>query len=46
MENKKEKEDIYEMKGIDGSSENKPDNKPTHLYDALYSQFSVLTDSV
>lgn len=41
MENKKEKEDIYEMKGIDGSSENKPDNKPTHLYDALYSQFSV-----
>lgn len=41
MENKKEKEDMYEMKGIDGSSENKPDNKPTHLYDALYSQFSV-----
>ena len=41
MENKKDKEDKYEMKGIDGSSENKPDNKPTHLYDALYSQFSV-----
>ena len=41
MENKKEKEDKYKMKGIDGSSENKPDNKPTHLYDALYSQFSV-----
>lgn len=41
MENKKEKEDMYKMKGIDGSSENKPDNKPTHLYDALYSQFSV-----
>lgn len=41
MENKKEEEDKYKMNGIDGSRENKPDNKPTHLYDALYSQFSV-----
>lgn len=38
-ENKKE--DLYEMKGIGGNGENEPDKKLTHLYDALYSQFSV-----
>lgn len=38
--NKKE-EDIYGMGEIDKSSESSPDKKPTHLYDALYSQFSA-----
>ena len=38
-ENKKE--DLYEMKGVGGNGENTPDKKPTHIYDALYSQFSV-----
>lgn len=38
--NKKE-EDIYGMGEIDKSSESLSDKKPTHLYDALYSQFSA-----
>ena len=38
-ENKKE--DLYEMKGVGGNGENMPDKKTTHIYDALYSQFSV-----
>lgn len=35
------KKDIYEMNVLGNSSESKPDKMPTHLYDALYSQFSV-----
>ena len=41
VDERNKKVDQYEMNVLRGCREDNPDRRPTHLYDALYSQFSV-----